>query len=44
MLSEDLRTWRGGLGAGGREAQEGGDACIHTADSHCHTTEMNRTL
>ena len=31
MLCDDLEGW-GGM-AGGREGQEGGDICIHTADS-----------
>ena len=32
-----LMTWSGGLrGGGGKEVQEGGDICIHIADSpHC---------
>ena len=29
---------------GGREAQEGGDICIHIADSLCCTVETNTTL
>jgi len=29
VLCDDLVWWNG---AGGREAQEGGDMCIHTAD------------
>ena len=29
---------------GGREVQEGGDICIHTADSLCRTVEINTTL
>jgi len=28
-------TQRGGMGAGRREAQEGGDICIHIADPLC---------
>ena len=28
---------------GGWEAQEGGNVCIHTADSLCCTTETNTT-
>jgi len=32
------------MGVGGREAQEGGDICIHMADSLCCTAETNRTL
>ena len=31
MLCDDLEGW-GGMG-GGREGQEGGDICIHMADS-----------
>ena len=35
----------GGMGkGGGREAQEGGDICIHMADSFCCTAEINITL
>ena len=30
MLCDDLEGWDGG---GGREFQEGGDICIHMADS-----------
>ena len=33
----------GGVG-GGREDQEAGDICVHTADSHCCTVEANTTL
>ena len=34
----------GGGGGGGREVPEGGDICIHRADSlHC-TAESNTTL
>ena len=40
MLCDDLDGWDGG----GREAQEGGDICIHIADSlHC-VAEINTTL
>ena len=43
VLCGDLDGWDGGV-AGGREVQEGGDICIHTADSlHC-TAETNTTL
>ena len=39
MLCDDLDGWDGG-----REVQEGGDICIHIADSlHC-TAETNTTL
>ena len=27
-----------------REVQEGGDICMHMADSHCRTAETNTTL
>ena len=33
-----------GVGGGEREALEGGDICIHTADSPCCTAETNATL
>ena len=29
---------------GGKEGQEGGDVCIHIADSLCCTAETNKTL
>ena len=41
MLCDDLKGWDGG---GGREAQERGDICILTADSHCCTAETNTAL
>ena len=41
MLCGDLDGWEGGRG---REVQEGGDICIHTADSLCYTAETNTTL
>ena len=34
----------GGMGDGGREAQEGGDTCIHVADSRPYTSETNNTV
>ena len=39
-------TWIGGMGVGwsGKEVQEGGDICIHIADSLCCTAETNTTL
>ena len=37
----DLFKWQR---KGGREAQEGGDICIHIADSRCCTGEINTTL
>ena len=40
MLCDDLDGWEG---EGGREAQEGGDKCIHIADSLCYTEETNTT-
>ena len=33
-----------GLGRGGREVQEGGDICIHIADSLCCTAESSAVL
>ena len=36
MLCDDLEGWGGG--------QEGGDICIHTADSWCYTAEANASL
>ena len=36
--------WGVGWGRGGRETQEGGDICIHIADSHCCTAETNTAL
>ena len=38
MLCGDLEGWSGGRG--GREAHEGGDLGIHTADSLCCTAEL----
>ena len=35
-------TERAAMGGGGREAQEGGDVCIHT-DSCCCIAETNTT-
>ena len=43
MLCDDLDGWDGG-GGGGREVQEGGDICIHIADSLRCTAETNITL
>ena len=37
MLCDDL-------GGGAGESQEGGDICIHGADSGCCTAEANTTL
>ena len=42
MLCDDLEGWDGRWGE--REAQEGGDICILTADSHCCTIETNTTF
>ena len=39
MLCDNLKGWDGGW-----EAQEGGDICIHAADSHCCTAATNTTL
>ena len=36
-------TQRGGVGCGGREAEEGGDICMHIADSSSCTAETNTT-
>ena len=33
-----------GAGFGGRELQEGGDMCMHTADSLHYTAEVSTTL
>ena len=38
-----VMTYRGGVGEG-KEAQEGADICIITADSSCCTAETNTTL
>ena len=40
MLCDNL--W-GCAEEGGREAKEGGDICIHIADSYCCTAETNIT-
>ena len=40
VLCDDLEGWDGG----GREAQEGGDICIHIADSLCCTAETNNIV
>ena len=42
MLCDNPEGWDGG--GGEREAQEGGDICIHIADSLCGTAETNTTL
>ena len=42
VLCDDLECWDGGRGW--REAYEGGDICILTADSHCCTAKTNATL
>ena len=42
MLCDDLEGWDGRWGE--REAQEGGDICILTADSHCCIAESNIIL
>ena len=38
MLRDDLEEWDEGAG------WEGGDICIHVADSLCYTAETNTTL
>ena len=42
MLCGDLDGWDGEMG--GREVQEGGDICIHIADSLCYKAESNTPL
>ena len=42
MLCDDLDGWDGGGSAW--EVQEGGDICIHIADSFHFTAETNTTL
>ena len=39
-----VMTWRGGMGMGGRQLQEGGDTCILMVDSFCLTAETSTTL
>ena len=41
MLCHDLEGWDR---EGGKEAQEGGDICMHMADSLCCTRETNTAL
>ena len=43
VLCDDLDGWDGG-GGRGREVQEGGDICIHIADSLRCTAETNTKL
>ena len=40
VLCDDLEGW---MGDGGTEAQEGGDICIHIANSRCCTAKTNTT-
>lgn len=42
VLCDNQEGWDGA--GGGREVQEGGDACTLTADSHCCRAETNTTL
>ena len=42
MLCADLEGGNEG-GMGGREPQDGGDICIHVADSLCCIAETNTT-
>ena len=42
VLSDDLEGW--GEARGWKQAQEGGDICIHIADSLRCTAETNTTL
>ena len=44
MLCGDLDGQDGGGGRDGREVQEGGDICLHIADSLYYTAETNTTL
>ena len=39
-----VMTWLGGMGVGGKEAQEGGDICILIADLLHWTAETNTKL
>ena len=41
MICDNLEEWDGG---DGKEATEGGDICMHRADSCCCTGETNTTL
>ena len=41
MLCDDLEGWDR---EDGREAEEGGDMCMHMADSLCCATETNTVL
>ena len=40
QLCDDLEEWGGGCGLGG-ELPEGGDTCVHTADSSHRAAESN---
>lgn len=40
MLGDDLEGWVGGE----REVQEGGDLCLHEADSYCYRAQPRTTL
>ena len=42
VLCDDLEGWD--EDESGREAQEGGDICIHTADSLCCAAETSTRL
>ena len=39
-----VMTWRGGMGLGGREVQEGGGMCMRIADSHSCPTGTSTSL
>ena len=44
MLCADIEGWDERIRWEGRDVQERGDICIHTANSICSTTENNATL
>ena len=44
MPYDDLDGWDGGVGRDRVMGWEGGDICVHRADSLCCTAEINTTL
>ena len=44
MLGDDPEEWDGGGRWGGSEVPQGGDICIHIADSLLCTAKANTTL